>query len=234
MNEFTALRREVYDANMSIPRNDLAVLTWGNVSVVDRERGVFAIKPSGVSYERLRPEDIVVVDMDCTVIDGTLRPSSDTKTHAVLYRTFEDVGAIVHTHATYCVAWAQALRPIPIFGTTHADHTTVDIPCTPPMSAERINGDYETETGMQIVDYFREHALDAAEVEMVLVGCHGPFTWGASVQKAVANAIALEEIARMATLTLQIDPEAKQLPRVLRNKHYERKHGGNAYYGQPE
>lgn len=231
-NTYKELQQRVYDANMEIPRQDLAKLTWGNVSGYDPDLGVFAIKPSGVDYDSLRWEDIVVVDLDNTVVQGSLNPSSDTKTHAHLYRAFPSIRGICHTHSPYAVGWAQALRPIPIFGTTHADQSTRDIPCTPPMEEERITGDYEEETGRQIVRHFRREGLDPDEVEMVLVGCHGPFTWGTSVSKALGNAIALEEIAKMAMITLSVNPNATRLPEALQKKHYERKHGPNAYYGQ--
>lgn len=232
VHDFAELRDQVYEANMVVPREGLARLTWGNVSGLDAEREVFAIKPSGVQYGDLTPEDIVIVDLDCNVVDGDKRPSSDTRTHAVLYRSFPHIRGIVHTHSTHAVGWAQALTPIPILGTTHADHTTGDIPCTPPMDEARVTGNYEEETGNQIVEHFRRLGLDPAEVEMVLVGCHGPFVWGRSVRKAVDNAIALEEIAHMATVTRIVDPAAERLPAVLRQKHWERKHGKDAYYGQ--
>jgi L-ribulose-5-phosphate 4-epimerase len=165
-------------------------------------------------------------------VDGRLRPSSDTRTHAVLYRAFPGIGGVVHTHSPYAVGWAQALRPIPIQGTTHADHTVRDIPCTPPMSDDRITGDYEEETGNQIVDHFLAEGLDPAETEMVLVGSHGPFTWGKTAAKAVYNAVVLEELARMALVTHMVNPEAPPLKDTLKRKHYERKHGKDAYYGQ--
>lgn len=231
-NRFAELQHQVYEANMAIPRRGLAQLTWGNVSGFDADLGVFAIKPSGVDYETLRWEDIVVVDLENSVVAGDLKPSSDTRTHAHLYRAFPDLRGICHTHSPYAVGWAQALQPIPIFGTTHADQTTHDVPCTPPMDEARIAGNYEEETGRQIVTHFQDNDLDPTEVEMVLVGCHGPFTWGSSVKKAVENAIALEEIAKMATITLTVNPEARRLPDALKKKHYERKHGPDAYYGQ--
>jgi L-ribulose-5-phosphate 4-epimerase len=230
---FAAIREASYEANMEVPRHNLAVFTFGNVSVIDRDRRLFAIKPSGVSYDDLTPADIVIVDLDGTVVDGRMRPSSDTLTHAVLYRKFPGIGGVVHTHSTYAVGWAQALKPIPILGTTHADHATVDIPCTPPMDDARILGNYEEETGNQIVEHFASHGLDPSEVEMVLVGCHGPFTWGPSVDKAVYNAVVLEELARMAFISRTIDPGVAPLKDSLRDKHYERKHGTDAYYGQP-
>ena len=232
MTDFAVLRQEVYEANMMIPRERLARLTWGNVSGFDPERKVFAIKPSGVRYGTLTPDDIVVVNLDAQVVHGTKRPSSDTRTHAVLYRSFPGIRGIVHTHSTFAVGWAQALRPIPIFGTTHADLTTFDIPCTAPMDESRVTGDYETETGNQIVQHFHENDLDPQDVQMVLVGCHGPFTWGSTIAKAVENAIALEEIAKMAAITESVNRQADRLPDALREKHWERKHGKDAYYGQ--
>lgn len=232
MSAFKSLKEECYEANMQLPKLDLVIYTFGNVSAVDRDQEVFAIKPSGVPYEVLKPEDIVILNFDNKVIEGTMRPSSDTKTHAFLYKTWTDIGGISHTHATYSVAWAQAQRDIPIFGTTHADHLTADIPCAPPMSDELIQGDYEHMTGQQILDCFAQKKISHTEVEMVLLGNHGPFTWGKTAAKAVYNSKVLEELARMAYLTLQINPEAPRLKDALINKHYERKHGKNAYYGQ--
>lgn len=232
MSDFKSLKEECYEANMQLPKLDLVVYTFGNVSAVDRQKGVFAIKPSGVPYEVLKPEDIVILDFENQVIEGKMRPSSDTKTHAFLYKTWPEIGGISHTHATYSVAWAQAQRDIPIFGTTHADHLTHDIPCAPPMKDEFIQGDYEHMTGLQILDCFREKGISHTEVEMVLLGNHGPFTWGKTAAKAVYNSKVLEELARMAYLTLQINPTAPRLKEALIKKHYERKHGKNAYYGQ--
>ena len=229
-SNYTALKQACYEANMELNSLGLVVYTFGNVSAVDRNKGVFAIKPSGVPYQRLKAEDMVILDFDNTIIEGKLRPSSDTKTHAYLYKNWEDIGGIAHTHALYCVAWAQAQKDIPIFGTTHADHLTFDIPCTTPMSDELIEGNYEHNTGAQIVDCFKE--LSYKEVEMILVGNHGPFTWGKDAAKAVYNSKVLETIAQMATLTLQINPDAPRLKDSLIKKHYERKHGKNAYYGQ--
>ena len=232
MKNFEHLQNACYQANMQLPVLDLVVYTFGNVSVVDRELGVFAIKPSGVPYESLKSEDIVVVDFDNNVVSGHMRPSSDTKTHAFLYKHWSDIGGICHTHSTYAVSWAQAQRDIPNFGTTHADHLTEDIPCASPMSDELIQGDYEHNTGQQILDCFAEKGLSYREVEMVLLGNHGPFTWGKDAAKAVYNSKVLEEIARMAYLTLQINPQAARLKPALIQKHYERKHGKGAYYGQ--
>lgn len=232
MGDFENIQRACYQANMQLPSLDLVVYTFGNVSVVDRELQVFAIKPSGVPYDSLRAEDIVVVDFDNNVVSGHMRPSSDTKTHAFLYKHWSHIGGICHTHSTYAVSWAQAQRDIPNFGTTHADHLTQDIPCASPMSDDLIQGDYEHNTGQQILDCFEEKGLSYREVEMVLLGNHGPFTWGKDAAKAVYNSKVLEEIARMAYLTLQINPQAQRLKPALIRKHYERKHGKGAYYGQ--
>lgn len=210
----------------------LVIYTFGNVSAVDRDNGVFAIKPSGVPYEELRPEDIVILDFDNNVIEGKLRPSSDTKTHAYLYKNWSDIGGVAHTHAMYSVAWAQAQQDIPIFGTTHADHLTSDIPCAPPMSDALIQGNYEHNTGIQILDCFKDKGLSYKETEMILIGNHGPFAWGKNAAKAVYNSKVLETVAQMATLTLQINPSALRLKDSLIKKHYERKHGKDAYYGQ--
>jgi L-ribulose-5-phosphate 4-epimerase len=232
MSAYRELKRACYEANRELNALGLVIYTFGNVSAVDRTAGVFAIKPSGVPYEALKPEDMVILDFDATVVEGTMRPSSDTKTHAWLYKNWEAIGGVAHTHATYSVAWAQAQRDIPILGTTHADHLTEDIPCAPPMSDELIQGDYEHNTGIQITNCFQQRGLDYREVPMVLIGNHGPFTWGATAAKAVYHSRVLEEVARMAQLTLQINPDAPRLKESLIRKHYERKHGKNAYYGQ--
>jgi len=232
MNKYLHIQQEAYEANMQLPKLGLVLFTFGNVSAVDRSLGVFAIKPSGVPYEDLSPEKMVIVDFDGNTVFGSLRPSSDTKTHAVLYKHWEKIGGIVHTHSTYATAWAQAQRDIPIFGTTHADHNTVNIPCAPPMSDEMIKGNYEYETGFQIMNYFKEKQLDYQEVEMVLVGNHAPFTWGKNAAKAVYNSAVLESVAQMALLTEQINPKAPLLKPALIQKHYERKHGPDSYYGQ--
>ena len=230
--KYTALKQECYQANMELNALGLVIYTFGNVSAVDRSKGVFAIKPSGVPYETLKPEDIVILDYDNTAIEGMLRPSSDTKTHAFLYKNWEDIGGIAHTHAMYSVAWAQAQKDIPIFGTTHADHLTTDIPCAAPMSDELIKGNYEHNTGIQILDCFKDKGLSHKEVEMILIGNHGPFTWGKDAAKAVYNSKVLETVAQMATITLNINPNAPRLKDSLIKKHYDRKHGSNAYYGQ--
>jgi L-ribulose-5-phosphate 4-epimerase len=226
------LKQECYEANMQLNALNLVVYTFGNVSAVDRKNGVFAIKPSGVPYEDLKPEDIVIVDFDNNIIEGTMRPSSDTKTHAYLYKNWPNIGGVAHTHATYSVAWAQSQRDIPIFGTTHADHLIADIPCAPPMADSLIEGNYEHNTGIQILDCFKEKNLSYEEVEMVLIGNHGPFAWGKNAAKAVYNSKVLEVVAEMAYLTLQINPNAPRLKDSLIKKHYNRKHGKDSYYGQ--
>ncbi|MRX69631.1 L-ribulose 5-phosphate 4-epimerase [Flavobacterium resistens] len=231
-SQYKDLKQECYEANMQLNALNLVVYTFGNVSAVDRKNGVFAIKPSGVPYEDLKPEDIVIVDFDNNVIEGTMRPSSDTKTHAYLYKNWPNIGGVAHTHATYSVAWAQSQRDIPIFGTTHADHLTADIPCAPPMADSLIEGNYEHNTGIQILDCFKEKNLSYEEVEMILIGNHGPFAWGKNAAKAVYNSKVLEVVAEMAYLTLQINPNAPRLKDSLIKKHYNRKHGKDSYYGQ--
>ena len=232
MSKYQHIQEEAYEANMELPELKLVIFTFGNVSAVDRSLGVFAIKPSGVAYEELSPEKMVIVDFDGNTVEGKLRPSSDTKTHAVLYKHWDSIGGIVHTHSTYATAWAQSQRDIPIFGTTHADYNTVNIPCAPPMSDEMIKGDYEYQTGFQIMNCLKDKGMSYKEVEMVLVGNHAPFTWGKNAHKAVHNSAVLEAIAQMALLTEQINPNAPRLKDALINKHYERKHGEGSYYGQ--
>ena len=232
MSKYQSLKQTCYEANMQLPDLDLVIYTFGNVSSVDRALGVFAIKPSGVPYNELSAKDMVVLDFDNNIIEGNLRPSSDTKTHAFLYKNWTEIGGICHTHSTHAVAWAQSQKSIPIFGTTHADHLTVDVPCAPPMKDELISGDYEHMTGQQIIDCFNENKFSYKEVEMILIANHGPFTWGKDANKAVYNSRVLEELAKMASLTLQINPGATRLKDALINKHYQRKHGKNAYYGQ--
>lgn len=232
MSRYEHIKQEAFEANMQLPKLGLVLFTFGNVSAVDRAEGFFAIKPSGIPYEDLTPEKMVVVDFEGFVVEGNLRPSSDTKTHAVLYAHWDSIGGIVHTHSTYATAWAQAQRDIPIFGTTHADHNTVDIPCAPPMEDGMIEGDYEYQTGFQILNFFRDRGLDYKEVEMILVGNHAPFSWGKSAEKAVYNSAVLEQVAHMALLTEQINHQAPRLKDALIKKHYERKHGPMSYYGQ--
>ncbi len=230
MSRYTDIKELCWRWNMELPRRNLVIQTFGNVSARDPKTGVFAIKPSGVAYESLNPADIVVLDPDGNVVEGSARPSSDTATHALLYRHFPEINGIVHTHSTYATAWAQAARPIPIYGTTHADHLACDVPCTEFMADEKVKGDYEVETGNQILNCFDDIAY--TEVEMVLVAGHGPFTWGKSPEKAVLNSEVLEELAKMALLTEKINPQASRLKSTLVCKHYDRKHGKNAYYGQ--
>lgn len=232
MSAYTSLKEECYEANMMLPKLGLVIYTFGNVSAVDRNKAVFAIKPSGVPYNALQLEDMVVVDFENKLVEGDMRPSSDTKTHAVLYKNWKNIGGICHTHATYSVAWAQAQLDIPIMGTTHADHLTRDIPCAAPMDDELISGDYEHNTGIQILNCFEKKNISPEEVEMVLIGNHGPFTWGKNASKAVYNSRILEELAHMASISLQLNPEAPRIKDALIKKHYERKHGKDSYYGQ--
>ena len=232
MSQFQELKQACYEANKQLPRLGLVLFTFGNASVVDRENRVFAIKPSGVPYEALRPEDIVIVDFTGNVVEGEKRPSSDTKTHAVLYGHWDEIGGIVHTHSTYATAWAQAQLDIPLLGTTHADHLACDVPCAPPMSDAMIQGDYEHQTGWQIINEFQRRGLSPAEVEMVLLSNHAPFTWGKTVEKAIYNSAVLEEVARTAYLSTTLRPDVPRLKDALVQKHYERKHGAGAYYGQ--
>lgn len=232
MSKYQHIKQTAYEANMQLPELGLVLFTFGNVSAADRDLGVFAIKPSGVPYKDLTPEKMVIVDFNGKTIEGDLRPSSDTLTHAVLYNHWEGINGIVHTHSTYATAWAQSQRCIPIFGTTHADHLTTDIPCAPPMSDELIEGNYEYQTGFQILNHFKESGLDHKEVEMILVGNHAPFTWGKTADKAVYNSAVLESVAQMAYLTEQINANAPRLKDALINKHFQRKHGPDSYYGQ--
>lgn len=232
MSNYQDIREQAYEANMQLPKLGLVLFTFGNASAADRAKGVFAIKPSGVAYEELSPEKMVIVDFEGNTVEGLLRPSSDTRTHAVLYKHWEGIGGIVHTHSTYGTAWAQSQRAIPIYGTTHADHLTVDIPCAPPMQDDMIEGNYEYETGFQIMNHFKAEGLSYKEVEMILVGNHAPFSWGKTAAKAVYNSAVLEEVGRMALLTEQIRKDVPKLKDALIKKHYDRKHGADAYYGQ--
>jgi L-ribulose-5-phosphate 4-epimerase len=231
-SKYEYIQQEAYEANMQLPKLGLVLFTFGNVSAVDRALQVFAIKPSGVPYDDLSPDKMVIVDFDANVVEGKLRPSSDTKTHAVLYKHWENIGGISHTHSTYATAWAQAQRDIPIYGTTHADHNSFDIPCALPMSDEMIQGDYEYQTGFQILNCFKEKKLNYQETEMILVGNHAPFTWGETASKAVYNSAVLENIAQMAYLTETVNSKVQRLKDSLIKKHFERKHGPHSYYGQ--
>jgi L-ribulose-5-phosphate 4-epimerase len=230
MSIYKNLKLKSYECNMELSNQGLVFYTFGNASCLDKEKNVFAIKPSGIPYHDLKPDDMVIVDLNNNVVEGNLKPSSDTKTHAVLYKYFPKIGGVVHTHSTYAVAWAQAMKSIPILGTTHADHLTADVPCTKVMSDEAIQRDYETETGMLIVETFKDFSYE--EIQMVLVACHGPFTWGVTPEKAVYNSIVLEELAKIAYLTKMINNNVSRLKDTLINKHYQRKHGINSYYGQ--
>ena len=230
---YSALKKICCEENLKLPELGLVLYTFGNVSIVDRELGVFAIKPSGVEYSNLTPDKIAVVSLETgRKVEGALNPSSDTNTHLELYRAFPDIGSVVHTHSTWATAWAQTGTDVTIYGTTHADHLATDIPCTAFLSEEQIRGDYETATGLQIVRHFNERHLDPDEIPMVLVAGHGPFTWGKDGEKAVYNARVLEELCKMAAITRMIRPDTDRLPAELIRKHYERKHGKNAYYGQ--
>ncbi len=227
---YRELKERVWAANQEIPKRGLAIYTFGNVSALDAERGVFAIKPSGVAYDVLAVDDIVVLDLEGRIVEGKLRPSSDTPTHLVLYRSWKGVGGIVHTHSSYATGWAQARKPIPIYGTTHADHLAEDVPCTAVMTDAAVENDYEIETGRQILECFK--GRDPLKTPMVLVAGHAPFAWGKTPEQAVYHAAVLEELSRMAFVTQTLDRAAERLPESLIRKHYERKHGASAYYGQ--
>ena len=232
MSKYDETKGLAYKANMQLPELGLVLFTFGNASAADRKEGVFAIKPSGVPYVDLSADKMVIVDFEGKPVEGNLRPSSDTLTHAVLYNHFETIGGIAHTHSCYATAWAQSLRNIPIYGTTHADHTIYDIPCAAPMSDEMIEGDYEYQTGFQIINALKEKNISYEEMEMILVGNHAPFTWGKTVDKAVYNSAVLENIAKMAFITESIKADALRLKDSLIKKHFERKHGKGSYYGQ--
>jgi L-ribulose-5-phosphate 4-epimerase len=230
---YAELRESVSRANQDIVRAGLVVLAFGNASAVDRTAGVMAIKPSGMPYESLRPEAIVVVALsDGSVVDGDYRPSSDTPTHLVLYRRFTSIGGVVHTHSSFATSWAQAAMPIPCLGTTHADHFRGSVPVTRQLTQAEIDGDYEAKTGEAIVEFFRNNRLDPLENPAAIVASHGPFTWGVDVGQAVDNAIALETVAAMAFHAMQLRPDLPEIGDALRIRHFERKHGPAAYYGQ--
>ncbi len=225
------LKQHVYEANLDLQKQGLVVFTWGNVSGIDRAAGIVAIKPSGVNYADLTPESIVLVDLQGKVVDGNLRPSSDTPTHLELYRNFQGIGGVCHTHSMYATMWAQAEQGIPCFGTTHADHFYGPVPVTDPLTREEIDGAYEENTGRVIIRRF--HDIDPLHMPAVLVANHGPFTWGISPDRAVENAVVLEQVAKMAFGTISINWHQTAILRALLDKHYLRKHGTNAYYGQP-
>lgn len=223
------LKRAVYRANMDLPKYGLVTFTWGNVSAIDRETGYFVIKPSGVPYEELKPEDMVVMDLEMNKIEGEMNPSSDTATHCELYKAFPAIGGIVHTHSPWATSWAQAGRAIPCYGTTHADYIYGEVPCVRNLTKEELE-DYETNTGKLIVEHFLK--ADVTAVPCVLCKNHGPFAWGKDANEAVHNAVVLEEVAKMAARSELINPKLKTAPQELQDKHYFRKHGANAYYGQ--
>ena len=226
------LKQEVCKANLLLPKHGLVTFTWGNVSAIDRDAGLVVIKPSGVEYDDMTANDMVVVDMDGKVVEGYYKPSSDTPTHVALYKAFPSLGGIVHTHSRWATSFAQAGVSIPAMGTTHGDYFYGDIPCTRPMTAQEIAGEYEKETGNVIIETFREQGIDAAQVPATLVFSHGPFAWGKDAMDAVHNAVVLEEVAFMAMHAIQLNPYVGRMQQELLDKHYLRKHGKNAYYGQ--
>jgi L-ribulose-5-phosphate 4-epimerase len=226
------LKRQVLEANLLLPKHGLVTFTWGNVSGIDRERGLVVIKPSGVPYETMEAEDMVVVDLDGNVVEGKWKPSSDTPTHLALYRAYEGIGGVVHTHSRWATTFAQAGKSIPAMGTTHGDYFYGDIPCTRPMTDEEINGEYEAETGKVIIEAFRAAGKDPVQVPGVLVYSHGPFAWGATPAEAVHNAVVMEEVAFMDWHALMLNPYHRDMQKSLLDRHYLRKHGPGAYYGQ--
>lgn len=226
------LKIRVYEANMELPRRNLVTYTWGNVSEIDRKSGLFVIKPSGVDYETMSPDDMVVMDLDGNKVEGKYKPSSDTPTHLELYKAFKDIGGVVHTHSPEATSWAQAGRSIPLYGTTHADYFYGEIPCARSLTPEEIEGEYEKNTGLVIIETFETRGLNPVYTPGVLCVNHGPFTWGKDAAEAVHNAVVLEEVAKMALKTELINPDVKTAPDSIRDKHFFRKHGANAYYGQ--
>ncbi len=223
------LKENVYKANLLLPKYNLVTFTWGNVSAIDREQNLIAIKPSGIEYDELKTDDIVILDFDCNVVEGRYKPSSDTKTHIELYKSFPNIGGVVHTHSAWATSFAQAAMPIPCYGTTHADYMYGEIPCVRNLSKEEIESDYEKNTGLLIVEHFADKDYEA--MPAVLCKNHGPFTWGKDAYDAVHNAIVLEEVAKMAARAKMINPNIEPAPQELQDKHYFRKHGSNAYYG---
>ena len=226
------LKKQVFEANLLLPQYGLVTFTWGNVSGIDWEKGLVVIKPSGVPYEGMDPEDMVIVDLEGRIVEGKWKPSSDTATHLELYKAFPEIGGIVHTHSSYATSWAQAGRDVPCYGTTHADYFYGDIPCLLCMTPTEIEKAYERNTGLLIVSEFARLHLDPAAMPVCLCKNHGPFAWGKDAHEAVRNAVVLEEVAKMAYLAEQINPSAQPAPQALQDKHYFRKHGKNAYYGQ--
>ena len=222
------LKEEVFKANLDLVKHDLVVLTWGNVSGIDRESGLLVIKPSGVSYDKMKASDMVVVDLDGNVVEGDLRPSSDTPTHIELYKKYPNIGGVVHTHSSFATSWAQAKRDIPSYGTTHADTFYGPVPCTRSL----IKDEYEKNTGSVIIETLTERNIDELSVPGIIIASHGPFAWGETASKAVLNAVVLEEVAKMAIRTENLNKDITSIPSELQDKHYFRKHGANAYYGQ--
>ncbi|MGI5834418.1 MAG: L-ribulose-5-phosphate 4-epimerase [Bacteroidales bacterium] len=227
--ELSLLKEKVFQANLDLVKHGLVIFTWGNVSAIDREKGLVVIKPSGVAYEDMRVEDMVVLDLNGKKLDGKLKPSSDTATHLELYKAFPEIGGVVHTHSTFATAWSQAGMSIPNIGTTHADYFSREIPCTRDMDEEEVMGEYEKQTGLVIVEAFKD--INPVQVPGVLVKNHGPFTWGKSADDAVHNAVVMEQVAKMAYIAFSINPELTMNP-LLIQKHFFRKHGPGAYYGQ--
>lgn len=226
------LKKEVYEANMLLPKYNLVTFTWGNVSGIDRESGLFVIKPSGVDYDKLTPEDMVVMDLEGNKVEGKYKPSSDTPTHLELYKAYPEIGGVVHTHSSYATSWAQSGRSIPCYGTTHADYIYGEVPCVRCLTKDEIEADYEKNTGILIIDEFKKQNKDVTAVPCVLCKNHGPFAWGKDAHEAVHNAVVLEEVAKMAYRAELINKDVKPAPQELMDKHYFRKHGANAYYGQ--
>lgn len=226
------LKKLVYEANMELPKRKMVTYTWGNVSAIDRETGYFVIKPSGVDYDIMKPEDMVVMDLEGNRIEGKYKPSSDTPTHIELYKKYPEIGGIVHTHSPEATSWAQACRSIPLYGTTHADYFYGSIPCARSLTPEEIGGEYEKNTGLVIIETFEKLGLNPMYTPAVLCSNHGPFAWGKDAAEAVHNAVVLEEVAKMATKTELINPRVSTAPDSIRDKHFFRKHGENAYYGQ--
>lgn len=226
------LKEEVFKKNLELVEKNLVIYTWGNVSAVDRKKNLVIIKPSGVEYSNMKADDMVVVDFSGKVVEGHYKPSSDTPTHIELYKAFNDIGAIVHTHSSYATSWAQAMKEIPAFGTTHADYFYGNILCTRALTKEEIEGEYEKNTGLVIIETIKKNNICPLDIPGITIASHGPFAWGKTATEAVYNAVVLEELAKMAYRTIQISPEIKQVEKYLLDKHYLRKHGKNAYYGQ--
>ena len=226
------LKKQVYEANMELPKRGLVTYTWGNVSGIDRESGYFVIKPSGGEYDERTPDDMVVMDLDMNKIEGKYKPSSDTATHAELYKKYPEIGGVVHTHSTAATSWAQAGRSIPLYGTTHADYFLGAIPCARSLTPEEIDGEYEKNTGLVIIETLEQNGINPMYTPAILCKNHGPFTWGKDAGQAVYNAVVLEEVAKMAFHTELINPKAESAPQSIKDKHFYRKHGANAYYGQ--